>query len=228
VTLLDAEAGADWEPTRGVAVEATVYRADVRNEIVFAAAQNAAGYFQNVARTRCQGVELSATAALAGGARLAASYTLTDATYRSVARLASALDAADSARVGDRMPLSPTHRATASAGLTRVVRATVLDGELSLRAASSQFLRGDEANDQRPLAGYAVAALRLAVERPRWTLAANVTNLFDRRYATFGVYGANPLGDYPGSYAPGDASPVERFLTPGYPRAVTVTVGLRR
>ncbi|HET7456006.1 MAG TPA: TonB-dependent receptor, partial [Gemmatimonadaceae bacterium] len=90
VTLLDAEAGADWEPRRGVALEATVYRADARNEIVFAAARNAAGYFQNVARTRRQGVELSANAALPGGMRLGGSYTYTDATYRHAVRLASA------------------------------------------------------------------------------------------------------------------------------------------
>jgi outer membrane receptor protein involved in Fe transport len=228
VTLLDAEAGADWQPRRGVSLEGNVYRADVRNEIVFAASRNAAGYFQNVARTRRQGVELSATAALGGGARAAVSYTYTDASYRTTVRLASALDDADSARAGDRFPLVPAHRATASVGLTRAVRSTLLDGELSLRAASSQFLRGDEANDHRPIPGYAVAALRLAVERPRWSLAANVTNLFDRRYATFGVYGQNPLGTYPGRYDPAAASPVERFLTPGYPRAVTVTVGVRR
>jgi outer membrane receptor protein involved in Fe transport len=228
VSLLDAEAGVDWEPRHGVALEATVYRADARQEIVFAAARNAAGYFQNVARTRRQGVELSATAALGGGLRAGASYTYTDATYRHAVLLASANDDADSARAGDRFPLSPAHRATASLGVTRALHATLFDAELSMRAASSQFLRGDEANDHAPLPGYATAALRVAIERPRWSLAANITNLFDRRYDTFGIFGQNPLGAYPGAYVASSAAPVERFLSPGYPRALTVTVDVRR
>jgi hypothetical protein len=42
-----------------------------------------------------------------------------------------------------------------------------------------------------------------------------VRNVFDRRYASFGTFAENPL-------EPG--SPVQRFLTPGLPRHVVVSL----
>ena len=182
VTLRNYEMGFDWEPTRRLALEGSLYRADVRDEIVFLAATTAAGYFQNVARTRRQGVELSATLPLPLGARAFASYTYTDATYRTTVQLASALADADSARPGDRFPLTPAHRGSVGLGVTRALpRSTLLDAELSARMVSSQFLRGDEANDTAPLGGYGVGDLRLSLERPRWAIRLQVSNLFDRR-----------------------------------------------
>ncbi|MFL5577981.1 MAG: TonB-dependent receptor [Gemmatimonadaceae bacterium] len=228
VKVRNVEAGLDWEPSRRGAVEASVYRTEVRDEIVFVAATGTAGFFQNVPRTRRQGVELSANAALPAGARAFASYTYTDATYRGTVRLASALPGADSARRGDRFPLSPAHRATAGVGITRARHATILDAELSARALSSQFLRGDEANDHPPLPGYATADLRVSLERPHWALSAAVTNLLDRRYESFGIYAENPLGAFPGHFEPAAEAPVERFLSPGYPRTLTLTVRVKR
>jgi outer membrane cobalamin receptor len=228
VRVRNLEAGLDWEPARRATVEASVYRADVRDEIVFVAATGTAGFFQNLPRTRRQGVELSLTAPLPAGARAFASYTYTDATYRSPVRLASALPGADSARRGDRFPLSPAHRVTAGLGATHASGATLLDAELSARAVSSQFLRGDEANDQPPIPGYATADLRLTLERPHWALSASLTNLLDRRYETFGIYAQNLLGAFPGHFEPATEPPVERFLSPGYPRALTVTVRVKR
>jgi len=50
-----------------------------------------------------------------------------------------------------------------------------------------------------------------------------VTNLLGRRYAMYGVYAENAKGPYGG---PATAEPVvERFLTPGYPRALRIGVG---
>lgn len=229
VTLRNYEAGFDWEAARRFELEGSVYRADVHDEIVFLAATTAAGYFQNVRRTRRQGLELTARLSLPLGVRAFGSYTLTDATYRTTVKPASALALADSARPGDRFPLSPAHRGTAGVGLTHVVnRSTVLDAELSGRFVSSQFLRGDEANDTAPLGGYGVGDLRLSLEQTWWALRVQVSNLFDRRYESFGIYGENPLGPYPGSLGGSDPPAVERFLTPGYPRALTVGVRLGR
>ncbi len=120
----------------------------------------------------------------------------------------------------------PRHRVTAGVTLTRLLGGVVAEADLSARRASSQFLRGDEANERPPLPAYAVADLRLGVEGTHLAASAHVANLFDRRYASFGVYGENPRG---APAAPQPPTPtVERFLTPGYPRALVVSVRVKR
>lgn len=237
VSVVDYEAGIDWEPRSGLLVDVVAFREDVRNEIAFVASRTTAGFFQNLPRTRRQGVEASSTIPLPAGLRVFGSYTFLDATYRSTVLLASALPEPDTARPGDRFPLSPAHRGTAGIGITRVIGPSVLDAELAVQAVGSQFLRGNDANLERitlpsgavvsgRLPGYAVSQLRLRYERERFAIAADVTNLFDRRYVNFGLLGENPIG------APGGPSPpepvLERFLNPGYPRAVTISLEVKR
>lgn len=226
VTVWNYEAGIDWKPIGWLALGLVGFRAEARDEIVFVASQSAAGYFQNLSQTRRQGTEISATLVLPAGLRAATSYAYVDATYRSAARLASAVPDAEPVQPGDRFPLVPAHRVTASAEMTHLVGAFLLNGELSARAVSTQFLRGDEANRLAPLPGYVVTGLRLAVDYARVSATLRVDNLFDARYTTFGVYGVNPLGP-PGGPPPA-VSTVERFLTPGYPRTATFGLTLRR
>jgi hypothetical protein len=52
-----------------------------------------------------------------------------------------------------------------------------------------------------------------------------VTNLFDRRYLSFGTFAPNARAPGGGDLAGGER--VERFVTPGYPRAVTVSLAVR-
>jgi outer membrane receptor protein involved in Fe transport len=106
----------------------------------------------------------------------------------------------------------------------RALGAFLMDATFTVRAVSSQFLRGDEANRMQPMAGYTVADLRLQVERGRLSLDLAAYNLFNQRYALYGVYADNPKGA-PG--LPVDAS-VERFFTPAYPRTVSVALALHR
>jgi iron complex outermembrane receptor protein len=150
------ESGFDWEPRKGTTLDVVAFRTDVHNEIVFVASQATAGFFQNIPRTRRQGLEMSGTLALPAGLRAFASYSFLDATYQSTVLLASALPEPDSARPGDTFPLSPRHRGTLGIGATRVIKTSVLDGSLAVRAVSSQYLRGDDTNRERPLPGYAV------------------------------------------------------------------------
>jgi outer membrane receptor protein involved in Fe transport len=85
-------------------------------------------------------------------------------------------------------------------------------------------LRGDVANEERRLPPHGIAALDGQWSRGRATVALSVDNLFDRRHVTFGTYALNPRGapDDP------DRTPlVERFLTPGYPRSVSLSVTVR-
>src|SRR6266513_4709031 len=119
---------------------------------------------------------------------------------------------------GDVLPLVPDHRA--NAGFSAPVVAGGSSG-LSLRVGldaryvGRQWLRGDEANATRRLADYPAADASLLVEWKRFELRCMVRNLFDRRYASFGTFAENPL-------APG--TPVQRFLTPGLPRHVQLSV----
>ena len=86
----------------------------------------------------------------------------------------------DSARPGDIFPLSPRSRATFTFGGTRVVGSGVIDAEIGMNAVSTQYLRGDDANAETPLPGYAVWRLRLTYQRPHFAVTGTVRNLFDR------------------------------------------------
>lgn len=225
VRVRDAEIGGELRAVRGVRLSASAWRTTARDEIFFVASRTTAGFFRNVARTSRDGLELSARTALPRGARASASYAWLDARWRSTARLASANPDAEPVRSGDPMPLSPAHRATAAIGLTALRAGWLFDADISGRAVSRQWLRGDEAATMPPLPGYATVQLRSSVQRGRIALAITIANLTGTRASSFGIYGVNSLGS-PGASPP--ATPVvERFLTPLAPRALTVSLTLR-
>jgi iron complex outermembrane receptor protein len=224
------EAGADWTPVAWARASLSAYRTDVRDEIVLVQSERTAGFFRNLARTRRAGVE--AHAELRGpvfhrtATRARLSYAWLDATYRSAAQLASQLEDAEPVRSGDRIPLNPAHRASAAVGMLRPLRAVTLDVELSLAGVSSQYLRGDEGNARAPLPGYAVAGARASLAWRRLTGTVHVGNLLDRRYASFGIWGENALAPDGSPLAGGERE--ERFLTPGMPRTVTLSLSIAR
>jgi outer membrane receptor protein involved in Fe transport len=86
---------------------------------------------------------------------------------------------------------------------------------LDARYVGPQYLRGDEENVERRLSDYAVVDASLDVEVGRYRIRVAVPNVLDRRYVTFGTFAANPT-------VAGD--PVQRFLTPGLPRHVLVSL----
>jgi outer membrane receptor protein involved in Fe transport len=88
---------------------------------------------------------------------------------------------------------------------------------LQARWVGEQFLIGDEGNDApfRRLDRYSLVDLRIERWLGRATAYLELSNLFDRRYSPFGIISRNVR----------DAEQVERFLTPGLPRALRV--GLR-
>ncbi|MDQ6737984.1 MAG: TonB-dependent receptor, partial [Gemmatimonadota bacterium] len=136
----------------------------------------------------------------------------------------SALDA-NVAKPGDRFPLSPAHQETFSLENNHATHDALLTMRFSIKSVSSQFLRGDDANREQLLAPYALANAGFSVQMAAFTISSYVQNLFDRRYNSFGVFGDNPLGPIGG---PRPATPTEeRFSTPGFPRAVTVSLSLR-
>ena len=240
VTVVNYESGIDWEPREGTSLDIVGFREDTRNEIVFVAAHTTTGFFQNIARARRQGIEASGSLTLPAGFRVFGSYALIDATYQSAVLLASEMPEPDSAHPGDRFPLSPRHRGSVGVELTHVLGKSLIGAQLSMQAVSRQYLRGNDENlaevnlggDAEPrivsgsVPGYSVTDLQLRYERPHVAITAHVQNLFDREYSTFGIFGENPSGPIGG---PRPLEPVlERFLNPGYPRALTIAIEARR
>lgn len=178
---------------------AAVYRTELSDDIQFisagAGAVNA-GYFQNVGRTRRQGLELAASTRL-GAFGLSARYSYLDATFRSAfvenSRSNSAADANGSIVVaaGNRIPAIAPHAFKARLDYDSGGR---WSAGANLLCSSATYARGDENNQDvnGKVPGYTVVNLDA-----RYTIAnglelfARVDNIFDRRYANFGILGEN-------------------------------------
>ena len=84
---------------------------------------------------------------------------------------------------------------------------------LSLSGAyvGRQWLRGDEANAERPLGDYVVLNVLLSARVKALTAFVAVQNLLDNEYETFGTFAPNFRAE---------GAPVQRFLTPAPPIGV--------
>lgn len=175
------------------------------------------GYFDNVGRTHRAGIEASLDGK-AGPLSWYLSTALVNATFQSALAIqATDNPAADeegeiAVRPGDRIPAIPKHSLKAGADLA-VTRKLKIGAELI--ATSNRYLRGDEANLQAPIKGFAIVNASASYRLGAVELFGRLENLFDADHESFGLYGeADELGfDDP------------RFLSPGAPR--TVMVGLR-
>jgi len=207
----------------GWAWSAAAYRTTTDDDIQFVASGNSinAGYFQNVGRTRRQGVELSASGPL-GPVTLSARYSFIDAKYVTPfvenSPNNSSADAAGDILVasGSRVPGIPRHE------LRLRLDAEPLAGWKvggNLLAASSMFARGDENNldaDGR-VAGYVVVNLDTRWQVTKGVeLFARANNVFDRKYANFGIKGSNVFANPAHTFAPDDPVP-ETFVGQGAP-----------
>ena len=221
---------------RGEALEwsAAAYRTDLDDDIQFTASGHGAinaGFFQNVGRTRRQGVELGAGARL-GALELALRYGHVDATFRSAFVAASpnnsSADADGAIRVqtGDRIPGIPADtikfRASADLGDWAIGASVVF--------ASGQYARGDENNRDAGgrVPGYTVVDIDARGGlSPTLELVLGATNLFDRRYQNFGILGANVFNGPDRSFGPalGIDPTREQFRAVGAPR--TLWIGLQ-
>lgn len=201
---------------------ASVYRTAVRDDISFIQSADAVfeGFFENIGNTRREGVELGVQILPSEAVSLYANYAYTRATYRDPADIFSAranetfadspLAGPNQVAVGDAIPLVPAHQVK-TGGLVRLPAG--FDVGLDLRYTGRQWLRGDEANETRPLGGYFTTSIRAGVERGDWELSAVVSNLFDSHAAVFGTFNENRR-----------TGQLERFLTPLGARAVKLVV----
>jgi len=200
-----------------------VFRTLLEDDIYGVATSLSQGFFRNIGDTRREGVE--------AGVRYGAShwsgylnYSLVQATFRSSLVVPSPSnpyrDALGDLQVvpGDRLPGIPEHRV--KLGLDyRILRGWSVG--TTLKFVSSSYYSGDESNRLPPIPGYAVVNLHSTYQPVAHVeVFASIDNLFDRRYATFGI-----LSDPSGIGAPGipggttaDASGVDpRFQSPAAP-----------
>jgi iron complex outermembrane receptor protein len=216
------EIGGRW--LRGpVVATVAAYRTDVRDDIFLFPYRDQAepvgstidGYFANVRRTRRDGIEVGVQAVIRRSHDVYASYASTRATFQTggveIFSVREASGGSNEVEPGDRLPLVPAQ--TLAAGGTLALRGGFSVG-LDAQYVGERWLRGDEANEEPPLPAYATTRLRLSYDARNWEGRLIVANLLDHAHATFGTFNINQ----------GAGSVLERFLTPGEPRSVAVTV----
>ena len=195
------------------------------NDILFVSAGALAseGYFDNVGTTLRRGVEASVSRE-APRLRWFAHYTHMRATFEDAFLVPSvnhpqAVNGAIPVQPGDRLPLVPERLLKVGLAFVATERLGI---DASAHYASSHRFRGDEGNLAAGIASHAVANLRVDYHICDGLLAfAKMDNVFNERYATFGVFGeANEVL--------GDAFEGSRFVTPAAPRAGWLGVELRR
>ena len=232
-----------------------VFRTDSRDDILFVCDDMAGyGYFRNFGSTRRQGLELGVETTL-GQWQLAANYSWTDATYRSMEMVNGSsnssneeaalglpgVDGAITIVKGMQMPLIPEHLFKVSA---RWALTPALSINADMTAVAGTFARGNENNAHQPdgvyylgkgrTAGYAVMNLGAEWQAmPRLTVFAQVNNLLDRDYLTasqlsptgFDVAGNFVARPFPANREGERPLLHSTFQSPGAPR--TAWVGLQ-
>ncbi|MBL8473850.1 MAG: TonB-dependent receptor [Rhodocyclaceae bacterium] len=205
---------------------AAIYRTELIDDIQFISAPSGntnAGYFKNVGRTQRQGVEFAYRARF-GKFSAGMRYAFVDATYESRFDVRSpnnsSADGPDGdihVQPGNRIPGIPRHNLKLRIDYEFDEAASL---GASVNYSSAVFARGDENN--RDVNGmvpaYAVVNLDGRVELSRGLeLYARIANLFDRKYANFGVLGENVFANAARSFDPVNFMP-EQFRGPGAPR----------
>jgi len=204
---------------------ASVFRTNSEDDIYGISTSISTGFFQNIGSTRRQGFETGLTYQDRQWSAYA-QYSYIDATFRSPLVLNSPSnpfqDADGNIQVlpGDHLPLIPNNRIKLGGDFWVLPNWSV---GASFTSASDSFYKGDESNQNPQLPGYHVFSLRTSYKIVKQVeLFANVQNLFDERYSTFGLF-----GDPTGVNAPGvpvgagsnDPGVDNRFQSPGMPRA---------
>jgi iron complex outermembrane recepter protein len=199
----------------------SAYRTDNRNDIQYIASKiRSRAFFQNIGDTRRQGIEATLKASR-GGLTGSLSYAYIDATYRDELKLSSPAnpeadeDGIITVERGDRLAGIPRHSLALSFDYAGKIgeRGWSIGGDILAR--SSQYLVGDEANDNPRLCGYAIINLRAGIDIIRGiTLFGEVRNALGKKYATFGTF--TEVDEMELEEAPDASNP--RAYGPGSPR----------
>jgi iron complex outermembrane recepter protein len=209
----------------------SVFRTLLHDDIYGIATSVSQGFFQNIGDTRRQGLE-AGLAYRSPRLDVYANYSLVQATFQSSFMVPSPSNPYQNAlgdiqiQPGDYLPGIPEHRVKVGVDYKVVPQWTV---GATLNYTSSSYYVGDEANLLAPIPGYTIVNLHTSYRPMRHVeLFASVDNLFNRKYATWGI-----LSDPTGIGAPGippngvtNGPGVDnRFLSPAAP--LEAFVGLR-
>jgi outer membrane receptor protein involved in Fe transport len=213
----------------------SLHRTVNRDDILFLSSPSRQGYFSNFERTRHQGLDAVLTRQSGRlGVRLAYSYL--QAVYDADGELFTGTRNVQIRR-GTRMAGLPRHSGKLSLDWAIDPALTVA---ADLHAVSNLVTQGNEdglIEDAEPgdaanradwrVHGYMLMGLR-ASYRPggNWELFARVSNVFDRRYATFGAVARDlfPNGHLIAPHDEAGDAAHARFVAPGAPRAIVAGV----
>ncbi|AXF25393.1 TonB-dependent receptor [Burkholderia pyrrocinia] len=223
------EFGARGRAGQATTWSAAVYRTTLDDDIQFISSNGGAstlGYFQNVGQTRRQGFELAGHTRL-GPVGIGASYSYVDATYRSTWTESSASNSSADAhgnivvRSGDRIPGIPSSTVKLRLDYAATPKWNV---GTNITYRSGVFARGDENNQDAngKIPGYFLIDVDTTWQVTKHLqLFASITNLLDKRYASFGLLGQNFFNGPNHSFD--GLNPVnEQFVGPGAPRGAWV------
>jgi iron complex outermembrane recepter protein len=210
-----------------------LFRTDLSDDIFAVATSLSTGFFQNIGSTRRQGIETSLTYRDDKWS-IYGNYSLIDATFQSSLTLPSPsnpfADANGNIFVtpGDRLPGIPEHQLKIGADYHVTPNWTI--GSV-VTYFSDQFLRGDESNQNSTLHGYAVVSLHSSYEITKnFEIFANIHNLFDSHYSTFGAFG-DPTGvgapGIPADATTNDPRVDNRFVMPAAPLSIFGGIRIR-
>ncbi len=221
------EAGARGKLGSATTWSAAVYDTTLYDDIEFiSAATTTQGYFQNVGKTRREGLELSGHTQF-GKLGVTANYSFIDATYRASWVSSSPSNSSADAngnivvRPGDHIPGIPTN--SIKLRLDYAVTPQWTAGT-NVTYRSGVFAQGDEDNEDvnGKLPGYFLIDLDTTYRvTKQLQLFATVSNLLNKRYASFGVLGQNFFNG-PSHTFDGLAPVNEMFIGPGAPRGAWV------
>lgn len=185
VNLLEPQTARDRElglesVRRGARYRLAVYDIRIDNEILL---DPVTFNNRNLPPTRRRGAEAEARWQARAGLDLSVAYTYAEAEFRAGSFGATPI-------AGNEVPLVPRHAASLGAGWKFAAR-TRLDA--ALRHTGAQRYDGDELNAfNRKMPAYTVVDLKLSHDQADWRFTANVQNLFNQQYYSYGLYTGFP------------------------------------
>lgn len=208
------EIGAEY--TQGsLSLGLTLFHARNQDDIIFQQASGlpSEGFFANVGDTKRRGGEVYYKQQIQDW-QFTLAYSYLDATFASDFISFSPNNPLGGDRqvsAGDAIPGLPKHNI--KAGIEWYIGDLILGSDIKYQ--SGQYYRGDEANENEMISGFAVVDFKAIYQFNYWiSVYVRIDNLFDTDYETFGAYGESDevLGNI---YPEFDDA---RFVGPGAPR----------
>lgn len=192
----------------------SLYRTRLQDDLLFTATETSGGgFFQNIGKTLRDGIEIGVDGQFQKISYFA-NYGYVDATFDSLATLASVVDSEGvQISTGKKIPNIPEH--TFKLGMEYELLSNAWVGG-NMLFSSGVFLRGDEANNLPKTDRYTIFNMHGRVnisENIKFWLRVN--NIFDIEYETAGARNFNANANI----ISGTAIAEERFVAPGAPRA---------